>query len=291
MQNFNWNDLRYLLAVKRGGSLAGAARLMGVDDTTVSRRIAVLRGALGEDLVLRQPDGTLVLTDRAAKAVSHIEVMERETDLLGEMLGANASECSGTVRVTSVPILINRWLAPQANNLLRQHPGLQIDLIPDSRDFSLTLREADLALRLARPVTGGNDVIARCIGSLGFSVFAARSLSQSQCRKLPWVGYEDAMAHLPQAKWLARTLKRSGEKPAGLRVHDVETALAAVVAGVGKSLLPTLIAVGMEDLQQLDDEATGVAREVWLLSHRNQQSMRRMSEVSNWLASLFENTR
>lgn len=291
MQNLNWNDLRYLLAVKRAGSLSAAARLMGVDDTTVSRRLGALRRALGEDLFVRQPDGALLLTDHGAKATSHIEAMERETDQLSETFAAIADECIGTVRITSVPFLINRWLAPQVNGLLRQHPKLQVDLIPDSRDFSLTLREADIALRFARPATGGNDVIARRIGSLQFSVFAAKSHSTATDIELPWIIYDDSMAHLPQAKWLARTLKQRGEQSAGLRVHDVETALEAVIAGVGKSLLPTPIADQMPSLRQLNAGSIDVSREVWLLSHRNQHSLRRISEVAKWIAALFKETR
>jgi DNA-binding transcriptional LysR family regulator len=290
MQSLNWNDLRYLLAVKRAGSLSAAARLMGVDDTTVSRRLGALRRALGEDLFVRRPDGALVLTDHGAKATSHIEAMERETDQLSETFAAIADECIGTVRITSVPFLINRWLAPQVDGLLRQHPKLQVDLIPDSRDFSLTLREADIALRFVRPVTGGNQVIARRIGLLPFSVFAAKSHSPGTDLDLPWITYDDSMAHLPQAKWLARTLKQNGEKSTGLRVHDVETALEAVIAGVGKSLLPTPIADRIPTLRRLDAGTIDVSREVWLLSHRNQHSLRRISEVSKWIAALFEDS-
>ncbi|MEO9874849.1 MAG: LysR family transcriptional regulator [Anderseniella sp.] len=287
MQNLNWNDLRYLLAVKRAGSLSAAARLMGVDDTTVSRRLGALRRALGEDLFVRQPDGTLVLTDHGAKATLHIETMERESDLLSETFTANADECIGTVRITSVPFLINRWLTPQVDGLLQQHPKLRVDLIPDNRDFNLTLREADIALRFARPDTGGNNVIARRIGSLPFSVFVASSHSRVRDLELPWITYDDSMAHLPQAKWLVRTLRQNGEQSAGVRVHDVETAMEAVIAGVGKSLLPTPIADRLPGLRKLDPGSTGVAREVWLLSHRNQHSLRRISEVSKWIAALF----
>lgn len=290
MQRLNWNDLRYLLAVKRAGSLSAAARLMGVDDTTVSRRLSALRRALGEDLFARQPDGALVLTDHGAKATSHIEAMEREADLLTETFSASAGECIGTVRITSVPFLINRWLAPQVTGLLRRHPNLQVDLVPDSRDFSLTLREADIALRFARPATGGSDVIARRIGLLPFSVFAAKSASQRQPSELRWITYDDSMAHLPQAKWLARMTKQDREQSVGLRVHDVETALEAVIAGVGKSLLPTPIADRIPSLRRLDPGSTDVSREVWLLSHRNQQSLRRISEVSTWIAALFKDT-
>lgn len=287
MQNLNWNDLRYLLAVRRGGSLSAAARHMGVDDTTVSRRLAALRRTLGEELVVRQKDGTLALTDHGAQAVAHIEAMEQASDLLSQAFTNGADECVGTVRITSVPFLVNRWLAPQVGDLLRLHPRLQVDLIPDSRDFSLTRREADIALRFARPTSGGNEVTARRIGSLPFSVYAARPQGHRQDTNMPWITYDDSMAHLPQAKWLAKTVKQSGAQAAGLRVHDIETALEAVVAGIGKSLLPSPIADRICGLEKLDAGSVKVAREVWLLTHRNQRSLRRMSVVRDWIAALF----
>ncbi len=288
MQKLNWNDLRYLLAVKRGGSLSAAARLMAVDDTTVSRRLGVLRRILGEELFLRQADGTLALTDHGAQAAAHIEVMELACDELSETFAVSANECVGTVRITSVPFLVNRWLAPQMGGLLRQHPKLQVDLIPDSRDFSLTLREADIALRLARPVTGGNSVLARRIGSLTFSAFAAKAELNRPHTNLPWVTYDDSMAHLPQARWLAKAVRQSGARAAGLRVHDLETALEAVLAGAGRSLLPNTVADRIPALQKLDGGSVKLSREVWLLSHRNQQSLRRVAAVSEWIASRFQ---
>ncbi len=288
MQNLNWNDLRYLLAIKRGRTLSGAARLMGVDDTTVSRRLSALRSALGDELCSRQRDGLLILTDLGAAVASHTDAMERQTDLIGEVLGAEGNECIGTVRITSVPFLINQWLAPRTSSILNANPKLQIDLVPDSRNLNLSLREADIAVRLARPVVGGSDTLARRIGSLPFAVFAARHYSTAEGSRLPWIGYDDLMAHLPQAQWITKTVTRDGNQLAGLRVHDAETALEAVRAGVGKSLLPTPIAENVQSLRRLSTGTPELSREIWLLTHRSQHSLRRMKVVVEWIESLMK---
>jgi len=284
MQPINWNDLRYVLAIARGKTLSSAARLSGVDSTTVSRRLGALRHVLRDDIFHRQPDGRLVPPDLGA-AVARAETIEQETDLIAEIAGQTHDQISGNVRITSVPFLINRLLAPRVSDLLSAHPNLQLELIPESRDLDLTLRETDIALRFARPVTGGNKVLTRRIGSISFAVFAARHVAVSEIDRLPWIGYDDTMAHLPQARWIEARLKRDGAQASGLRVRDVETAIVAVAAGVGRSLLPVLAAGLSPDLRRLDEWA--ISREVWLLLHQNHQSLRRIKAVTGWIEMLL----
>lgn len=291
MQYVNWNDLRYLIAIARGRTLSGAARLMNVDDTTVSRRLGVLRRLLGDELCIRQPDGKFTLTDVGVTVAGHAEVMEREADLIGDVVGSDHSSYAGTVRITSVPFLINRWLVPHLRDLLGSAPMLQIELIPESRDVNLDLREADIAIRFARPIAGGQKLLGRRIGSFAFAPYAARCVAAAQAKQLPWVGYEETMAHLPQAKWIANQVKKEGNKKSALQVHDLETAAQAVVSGVGRSLLPVLIADKEAFLRRLGEEVGEVSREVWLLTHRDRHALTRIRVVTDWIASLMASTR
>jgi DNA-binding transcriptional LysR family regulator len=290
MQLKNWNDLRYLLAVKRGRSLSGAARLTRVDDTTVSRRLSALQAAAGTELCQRQPDGTLQLTSTGEAMALHAEAMEHRVDLIAELLGSERDACVGAVRLTSVPIVINRLLTPRIGSLLAAHPGLAVELVPDSRDLNLTRREADLALRLARPTTGGTTVKARRIGQLGYSVYASRSYSSREATRLPWVTYDETLAHVPQAQWITKVTKGRADKLAGLRVHDAETALEAALAGVGKTLLPDVVADRNKDLRRLaiQKETAPPSRELWLLAHADQLELRRIVAVIAWIEKVVK---
>src|SRR5260370_30971778 len=145
MQQRNWNDLRYLLAIKRGQTLGATARQLRVDDTTVSRRICSLQAALGMQLVLRVGDGRLALTQAGDAVAQRAEAMESQFQSISEIVGADQNLCVGTVRITSVPLLINRLFAGAVGELLKRQPSLVIELVPDSRDLSLTRREADVA--------------------------------------------------------------------------------------------------------------------------------------------------
>jgi len=284
MQQSNWNDLRYLLAVKRGQTLTGAARQLKVDDTTVSRRLAALQTTFGTQLVQRQGDNRLMLTPAGEVVARRAEAMEQQFDSLSELVGLDRNPCVGTVRITSVPILINRLFVGSVGALLEAHPGLIIELVPDSRDLSLTRREADLAVRLARPATGGTSIKARRIATLDYAAYAATAVKLRAVRHLPWITFDEAMSHLPQARWIARVAKDVAGI-SGLRVHDAETALEAAAAGLGKTLLPTAIADRDKRLRRLELDATQPcpSRDIWLLAHADQMELNRVSAAIEWV--------
>ena len=118
----NWNDLRYILAVQRGRSLTAAARLLGVDQTTVARRLAAIQEALGARLYQRMTDGKLQLTPSGERAALHAEMIETEIGALDLALAGADDVVCGTVRVTSVPIIINRILVPHGANPAEASP-------------------------------------------------------------------------------------------------------------------------------------------------------------------------
>ena len=289
MRPLDWNDLRFVLAVARGGTLAGAAKALGVDDSTVSRRVARLEASLGARLFERAGDGRLRPTPAGAAAVARAERMELEVEGLRDGVSGADSACAGSVRLTSVPLLVNRLLVPALPGLLERHPALRLELVADPADLSLRRREADLALRLARPRDGGRSVVARRIGRLRYAVYAAASLPPAAAAELPWVTYDEAFAHLPQARWIAAALARpDGGAAARFVVNDGEALVEAVAAGLGKSLLPGVVAGRDPRLVRLafaEDEPI-LERELWLLVHRELRRLPRIAAVSDWLSGL-----
>jgi DNA-binding transcriptional LysR family regulator len=284
MQRGNWNDLRYLLAIKRGQTLSAAARQLGVDDTTVSRRLAVLQSAFGAQLFVRHADGILVLTPLGDAMADRAEVMEQQFSQISGVVEADRDPCVGTVRLTSVPIVVNRLLAPAAKSLLDRHPRLQMELIPESRNLSLTRREVDLAIRIGRPTAGGSTVKARRIGTLNYSAYMSTAYSMREAARLAWITYDEAMSRLPQAQWMTRAAKGRRGAVCGLKVHDAETALEATLAGLGKTLLPSLIGDRDRRLQQIDfgERQQRPAREIWLLAHSDQLKFGRIAATVAW---------
>jgi DNA-binding transcriptional LysR family regulator len=286
----NWNDLRYVLAVGRTGTLAGAARALGVNETTVGRRITVIEGTLGVHLFEKVQGGKLPATKAGVKAIAHAELIEQRVTDLGNEIAGGDTEVAGTVRLTAVPILVNRLLVPASRELLDRNPQLHVEIVADFRDLSLTKREADIALRLAGPNKGtGNAVLARKIGFLEYDVYAAASLEAAGALRLPWVTYESTMGHIPQAKWLSEEIERRLEPVAGFSFNDAEGLFHAVRAGLGKSLLPCIVADADPQLRRVVGTARDELRrrEVWILTHPDQRSLARVDTVIDWLENIF----
>jgi len=175
---------------------------------------------------------------------------------------------------------VNRVLIPALPTLLAAHPGLRIDLIAEPRDLSLTKREADIAVRLARP-RGELRTLARRIGHLDYAVFGPGERTDA----LPWITYDDMLADLPQAKWITAQIKNDPVSEPHVRVNDAEALVWALQQGLGKSLIPTVIGDREPGLCRLGDPSPPVRREIWLLTHPELRDLRRVQVTADWLAA------
>lgn len=288
MQSLDWNDLRYFLALHRAGKLKPAARATGASETTVTRRIRALEQALGAPLFLRGAAGRYEPTDTALRILPHAEAVENETRTIRETTGAAAHDIAGTVRISAVPIIVNRVLVPHLQALARTHPQLTVELVPNADNLDLSRREADLALRFARPDSGGLRTKARKLGEMAFGPYAARAAPPDGTDAPGWITYDDARSGLPQARWLDTAANRPATTRAGLKVADAETALEAVARGLGQSLLPRMIADADPRLRPLDVDGNErlPVRELWLLSHADQGARASVAAAVDWLAAL-----
>ena len=281
-QEPDWSDLRVVLALARFGTLAEAARRLRVDPTTVARRIVRAEAALGVRLFDRV-EGNWRTTAAGASAAAAAERMEGEAGALAEAVAGADARVAGTVRLTAVPLLVDRLLVPALPGLLVRHPDLTVELIAEPRSLSLTRREADLALRLARP-TGEQAALARRIGRLAYAAYGPAGVDPAA---LPWVGYDDSMADLPPARRMVDLAARDGRPMAGLRVNDGGGLLQAVRAGIGRGLLPRMVGDRAAGLVRLDDPDAVLERELWLLIHPELRGLARVRAVAGWLDAVF----
>ena len=285
MQSWNWDDLRYVLALYRTGTLVQAARRLGVSDTTVARRIHAFEEALGVSIVRRDPQGKYTLTDVGQRVLERAERVEGQSTELSEELGDHRQRVEGTVSVSAVPILTHRVLLAALPKLHEAHPLLTVELIPDSRNLDLSRREADLAVRFSRPASGGLKTRAQKLASLEFAAFVQK---EAAAKTLPWILYGDTHTSLPQAKWLAQATKREGQEASSVRVVDAETALEATALGLGMTLLPTKIGEADQRLRRVSVAAFPPMprRDVWMLSHTDQAERRAIKAVKHWLTQI-----
>jgi DNA-binding transcriptional LysR family regulator len=280
---FDWNDIPLLLAVARHGSLAGAARELRVDATTVGRRLATAEAALGATLFVRE-GGRYRPTTAGEAALARASVLAGEVRELLHEVQAEQGSLAGTVRLTSVEFVLGHWLAPYLPDLLDRYPRLDLELVSDNRNLSFTRREADLALRLGRP---GQDsaLVMRKAAEVGYAVYGVTGCQAGPVAEWPerrWLGYDQSLRHLPEMQWLEHLL--AGRAP---RVRMTNLA-AACKAGCGLALLPCIVG-DQEGLERLSDGPV-LHRELWLLSHRELRHTGRVKAVSDWLWSALESS-
>jgi DNA-binding transcriptional LysR family regulator len=278
MQHMVWDDLRFILAAARSQTIAEAARRLAVDEATVGRRIARSERQLGARLFERV-QGHLVLTDTGRSVAERAERIENEIATVMEETSGVDDLAVGRVRVTSVPIVINHILVPTLRPFLIDHPGLQLDLVAEVRNLSLMKRETDIAVRLARP-NREMRALAQRIGYLDYAAYSANH-PNVDCR---WVTYDDMMADLPQAKFIAERVKASETNAPAVRVNDAETLIRIVQEGLGKSLIATAVADSLPGLVRCEEPLPALRREVWLLLHPELAGLRRIRVVVDWIS-------
>lgn len=283
MQTLNWNDLRYILAVARTGTLALAARKLKANETTVSRRLARVELTLSARLFDRV-NGRYLPTRSGEQVIQQAERAEQAVKELTTAVAGTDASASGTVRVTTIPLLANRLLVPSLKTLYEQHPELRIELCSNPRNLDVTKREADIALRPARPHRE-HRAVARRIGQLAYAVYGRKGRAYTT---LPWIMFEDEMAELPHVAWIGRAMKQDGASPPRLLVNDGEVVVHALLAGLGKSLLPCAVGDRLPGLKRLSGREPVVVRELWTMIHPDLRRLPRITAVTGWIEKSLE---
>lgn len=167
---WQWDDIRFFLGVARAGSLSGAARMLGVGHVTAGRRIGVLERRLGVKLVNRAPEG-FSLTPAGQAILGQCAAMESAALDLERIAAGYDAHAAGTVRLTTTEALAHSIVAPAIATLRRTHAALQVDLLVGVRTLDIARREADAAVRFARP--SAPELVCRRLGDVGFSLYAS----------------------------------------------------------------------------------------------------------------------
>jgi DNA-binding transcriptional LysR family regulator len=288
---FNWNDLKFFLAVARSGSLSGAAAVLGTSASTVSRRIDALEKHFGRTLFLRQQSGYLLTDDGA-------ELMEQVGPVEQAMMAAERSEyqatrqeVSGVVRLATTEMLALYLVVPHLRSLRARFPKLRVELDTALARVNLSRREADLALRMAPPGEGEGDYIARRIGKVDFSVYCANSImpaggaddQEDAWRRQETISWEGEWNELPMAKWMKSSFDG---KPPALVCNSLPMQVAAVRAGLGAGMLPCFIGNRDATLCRMGNDTIPVSRDLWLVYHRDLKASRRVEAMQEFILEL-----
>jgi DNA-binding transcriptional LysR family regulator len=287
MQDPEWNDLRVILALGRSGSIAGAARALSVDDSTVSRRLAAAEKAFGAVLIVR--GGSKFAFTAAGKAVlAAAEAMETAVSAAGAAVRASKTELAGVVKISCAPSALH-FLLPFPQEVRDNHPGLHVELMSTREVIDLAKGDADIALRGVRPTDLG--LIVRHQFEWGFALYAAPSYlreygspaSHAELSRHQLVRYDESFRRASFATWIEPFVS---ETTPNIRVDSVDMAQSMIAAGRGIGVLSAVQGDADPRLNRVFPEVIDLMRG-WIVYHESSRGSKRVEVVIEALIEYF----
>ncbi|MEP9376519.1 LysR family transcriptional regulator [Aquabacter sp. CN5-332] len=262
-----WDDFRLVQAVAQTRSLVGAADLLGVNHSTVFRRLGALESQLGTRLFERARTG-YAPTPTGEEMVRLAERMAEEIVSVERRITGQDLRPSGELRVTTNDTLMVHLLTPIFASFRRAYPEIQLDVVVSNQSLSLTKRDADVAVRASdRP---GDTLVGRRMAAIAWGVYGRADalggvpFDPTQMRLHDWVGFAENLSVIRPAKWLR---ERAGEGRIVYRVNTVLGLAEAAAAGIGLAVLPCFIGSVTPGLVRLAGPEPDMESGLWLVTH------------------------
>jgi DNA-binding transcriptional LysR family regulator len=284
---WQWDDVRFFLAVSRHGSLSGAARVLRVNHATVGRRIAAFEEQLGSKLFDRTPDG-FALTVAGQAILDQCEGMEKAAASVDRLVAGHDARLSGLVRVATTEGLARALIVPALATLAREHAQLQIEVLANPARLDITRRQADIAVRLGRPADP--DVICRRLGDCGFALYGTRSYLtvHGTPHRADGLAGQVAVSYLGAPTWFSAAL---GGARVALFSNSPFVQLEAASRGIGIGLFPCFLGDSDPELERLSQAEPPEPRAVWMIIHRDLRRVAKIRLVASAIADAFHRNR
>ncbi|MEK1886959.1 MAG: LysR family transcriptional regulator [Phyllobacterium sp.] len=286
----NWNDIRYFLAVARHGGLTGAAKQLGVSQSTVARRVETLEASLRTRFFERHTHG-YHLTEDGREMLEKAIAIEGSMAEIADDLGERDVQPSGTVRIATIETLANQIIIPNFPALQNANPELQLGISINASLSRLPQREADVALRLCRPEQG--PYVVKRVGGMSFGLYASSAYLERHPiarNATPITGHRLIMWGDPMAYTALPRAMRSwaGGGVATLVLDSVQAQLLAVKAGVGIGILPCVTADAEGELVRINPAHCQQDEDIWLIIPNDMRNAKRIRIVSEFLTQIVQ---
>jgi len=284
----NWDDIRIFLAVARGGSGSAGARLLGMDQSTVSRRINAFEDKLGVRLFDRITAGYSLNAAGRKMFETALRIEHEVTDLDQTLVGQDQN-LSGTVRIATVDTLSNHLLFPVTSSFLHRYPNINLQIrtsVSSAYDVvSPKDTEADITFRTSN--NPPEDLIGRKLATAAFAQYASRAYLDSISNRLEqmvWLNWDDG-SNSPAWPNLAPEIPNALCR---LRIDSVPSLLSAVRQDIGATVLPCFMGDADADLVRIPPGKVVSQRDVWLLTHKNLRYSARIRAFLDHLAETMK---
>ncbi len=280
----NWEDGRLFLAVARAGQMLGAAKALGINQATLSRRMAAMEQSLGTSLLIRRATGC-ELTDEGEVLAASLERAEAEFLHAQSLFDETGPAISGTVRIGAPDGFGVSFLAPRLAQMADRHPDLTVQLVPVPQAFSLSKREADIAVVVGRPVQG--RLVAQKLTDYSLSLYASRGYvgkygvprQADDLRAHRLVGYVDDLIY---SSSLTYTPSFWSGWRSQVEISSAVGQFEAVRAGAGIGVLHDYLAAGHDDLVPILPDLS-VQRDYWIVHHESLRGLARIKAATSFI--------
>ena len=277
---FDWEDLRYFSTFAQTGSLASAARKLGVDHATVARRIASLEASVNLRLVDRRPRA-YTLTEDGRQVARYGDQMSDSAYSLERFSGAEQGVVEGDVVIAAPHVFMGNLIAPHIGSFYKQYPRIRLSLTGTKERLSLARREADITLGLVRPVESA--VITRRLGQVSFTLYGSAGYLASG-QELSVIAYDDSVADTPQQAWLK---KHCAGRPVVFFSNDLRIQAITAAGHAGIALLPDYLAKEYH-LVPVQPDGPVLTQDIWMSVHKDVRYARHITPVMDFLNSCIE---
>jgi DNA-binding transcriptional LysR family regulator len=293
MQSFKWEELRYFLAVAKSRNLSKAAKTLGVNHSTVFRRMATLEKSLGVRLVERMADG-YVLTGAGEEMLASLTQIDEEITSLHLRLRGQDHQLTGVIRVTTSDALAQKFLQTYFPGFRKQYPDIHIELITSNSFFNLSKREADVALRPTRNPSEGLVGRKLCIiswalyGSKKYLRRRGRPATPGEMAQYEIISTDESLSHIAAIRWLKSYVP---DEAIVLSCSSVTPMFTAATAGLGLCPLPCWMGDVEPSLIQIFPPLRENASELWLLTHRDLRHTARIRVFMDYMGAVISKDR
>ncbi|MCA8057337.1 MULTISPECIES: LysR family transcriptional regulator [Burkholderia cepacia complex] len=264
MKNLDWNDLRFVVAISRGGSALAAAKTLSVSHATVLRRIQALEDSMGTALFDRLSTG-YVPTD-VGRMLGEVGMsIENVLTDTGRLIDARATELAGTVRFTTTDSLAYFLMPPILASFRERHPQIVVDMLVTNSHLDLNKRDADITLR-----PSGNPPeswVGKRLGRVDYGIYATSAYLSIKAgvpwQALDWLMPAGPLADSPAARWLRPQI----ERPPVLCIDSFVGLRSLVLNNMGAAILPFLMAHGTPELSLIQSAPSAASVDLWVLTH------------------------
>ena len=262
----SWDEMCLVHAIADAGTLSGAARALRVSHPTAFRRLNRLERKLGVRFFDRARDG-YIATAAAEEVAALVRLLRSEVLAVERRIAGRDLRPSGTLRITTTDTLLFGWLSPGLREFRSAYPDIQLDLVVSNDVFSLSRREADMAVRPGRKPD--ESLVGRRIATIAQAVYMAKTLATKAddveaMASMDWIGPDESMTYPAYDRWLEQ---EGLVERCRIRVNTVYGMLSAARAGIGLSVLPCYLGENDEQLSRMGGAIPSMATDLWVLTH------------------------